>query len=103
MKLDQEYLVRLESVINICCHLCLFPIKYFTKVAATLERIKKNTLGVDDINGLNIAIDMLIDHKDVNDTLRAELDETKIYLEYKIQEFAYIPPSTCLTTINILH
>jgi hypothetical protein len=102
MKLDQEYLVRLESVINICCHLCLFPIKYFSKVGHTLDRIKNNTLGIDDIEGLNIAIDMLIDHKDVNDLLRNELKDTKLYLEIKVQEFAYIPPSTCLKTINII-
>jgi hypothetical protein len=102
MKLDIEYLIKLESVINICCHLCLFPIQYFKKVGEVLDRIKTNTLGIDDIDGLKIAIDMLINHKEVNDMLRTDLNDTKLYLEIKVAEFAYIPQSTCLKIINIL-
>lgn len=101
MKLTELYLVKLESVINIACHICLFPISEYKRVYHVYERVKKNNISVDDIDGIMYVINHLINHKEVNDLLRADLEDLKKYINIRIAEFSYIPPVSCVKVENI--
>ncbi len=101
MKFSNLYLVKLESVLNIACHICMFPISEYGRVYKVYECIKKNNISVYDIDSILFVIDKLIDHKDVNDLLRADLYDLKSYINNRVNDFSYIPPASCVKIENV--
>ncbi len=88
--LHADAINQAQSLINIGAFLCIFPITQFSRVAQVNENLIKNELFASDLQCLLQLFQCLIDHEQVSDALKPEIEILSLYFETKIAQFAFI-------------
>lgn len=90
ISLHPEAIVKAQSLINIGTVLCIFPINLFGRVAQVTDNLLKNELFASDLNDLISLSNALLNHDQISDLLKLDINKLSIYLDLKIRQFADI-------------